>query len=86
MLSSRLRADAPALRSVRLQDALKLATTHGQEIMQAVENVRKENHEAIVRVHRKLENAEQELADCRRRHEECDDRVAALEKRVATVA
>lgn len=69
-----------------MQDALKLATTHGQEVMRAVAEVRKENHDAIVRVHAKLEQAQSELEDCRRRHEECDDRVAALERRVATVA
>lgn len=69
-----------------MQDALKLATTHGQELMRAVNEVRREHHEAMVRVHAKLEHTQAELEDCRRRHDECDNRVAALEARIAAVA
>ncbi len=69
-----------------MQDALKLATTHGEEVMRAVENVRRETHDAVVRVHTKLEQTQEDLKACQLRHEECDEKVEMLEQRINAVS
>lgn len=66
--------------------ALNLATTHGEEVMRAVENVRTSTHESIVRLWAELETAQKELKACQMRHEECDKKVEALEARIEQVA
>lgn len=65
-----------------MRETIKLATAHGEKMMAAIADVRREYHDGMVRVHAKLEKTEAELDDCRRRHEECDERVAALELKI----
>ncbi len=69
-----------------MQKALSLSIAHGQEMMTAVNDVRREYHDGMVRVHGILEQTQQDLKVCQTRHEECDERVAHLEARIEQVA
>lgn len=69
-----------------MQKALSLSISHGQEMMTAVNDVRREYHDGMVRVHGILEETKRDLQVCQARHEECDQRVAHLEARIEQVA
>lgn len=70
---------------VAMTDAVKLATTHGEKIMQAVMDVRRENHESMQRVHAKLEETKHQLDACEERDKRCNARLDVLEKQVGIV-
>ena len=69
-----------------MQKALSLSIAHGQEMMAAVNQVRTEYHDGMVRVPGILEETRRDLQVCQARHEECDQRVAHLEARIDQVA
>ncbi len=68
-----------------MQKSLSLSITHGQEMMAAVNDVRREYHEGMIRVHTILDETKRDLQLCQVRHEECDERVAALEAKIDQV-
>lgn len=72
-----------------MKESMALATTHGQQIMAAVADVRKENHETAQRLHVRLEHtnaaldaARVQLEDCEASHAECKARMDRVEARV----
>ncbi len=65
-----------------MQDAVKLATTHGETIMKTVLEVRREHHESMQRVHTKMEITERKLDACEERDMRCQARLDALEEQM----
>lgn len=62
---------------------IDLSTSHGGKLMDAIADARKENHEAVVRLHGIVEETKRDLAVCKIQHEDCGARLSALERHLA---
>ncbi len=62
---------------------IDLSSSHGAKMMEAIAEARKENHEAIVRLHGIVEETKRDLTICKSQHDECDTRLSALERHLA---
>lgn len=69
-----------------MTDAMKLATTHGENIMKAVMEVRREHHESMQRVYMRMEETEHQLSACEERDKRCNARLDLLERQVGIVS
>lgn len=69
-----------------MTDAMKLATTHGENIMKAVMEVRREHHESMQRVYQRMEKTEEMLNACEERDKRCNARLDLLESQIGIVS
>lgn len=73
-------------------DAIQLATTHGAQIMAAVETVRRDSHDTAQRLHMRLEQTNEilrstqiKLEDCEASHAECKSRMDRVEAKIGVI-
>lgn len=63
-----------------MKDSIDLARTHGQQIMDAIDEVKQEHAKALTRVYMKLDETERKLMQCEESHAQCSKDMEELKR------